>query len=74
MAGSRDAFMGRLSGRIGNLVVYQMVGKTVVRVRPAYQGKKDTGKLKPVRMILRRLLLYFQSAETLCIWVLLHKR
>ncbi|MBU1367894.1 MAG: hypothetical protein KJ578_00270 [Bacteroidetes bacterium] len=46
MAGSGDAFMGRLSGRIGNLVVYQMVGKTVVRIRPAYRNKKATGKLK----------------------------
>lgn len=46
MAGSSDAFMGRLSGRIGNLVVYQMYGKTVVRIRPDYRTKKATGLLK----------------------------
>lgn len=46
MANSSDAFMGRLSGRIGNLVVYQMYGKTVVRIRPAERSKKATGKLK----------------------------
>lgn len=46
MAGSSDAFMGRLSGRIGNLVVYQMYGKTVVRIRPGYRSKKATGLLK----------------------------
>jgi hypothetical protein len=46
MADSSDAFMGRLSGRIGNLVVYQMYGKTVVRVRPGFRTKKTTPKLK----------------------------
>ena len=46
MAGSSDAFMGRLSGRIGNLVVYQMYGKTVVRIRPNNRSKKATGLLK----------------------------
>ena len=46
MAGSHDAFMGRLSGRIGNLVVYQMYGKTVVRVRPGYRSKQSSPELK----------------------------
>jgi hypothetical protein len=46
MADSNDAFMGQLSGRIGNLVVYQMYGKTVVRVRPGFRSKKVTPKLK----------------------------
>jgi hypothetical protein len=46
MADSSDAFMGRLSGRIGNLVVYQMYGKTVVRARPGFRSKQTTPKLK----------------------------
>lgn len=46
MANSSDAFWGRLSGRIGNLVVYQMYGKTVVRSRPAKRSKQATGLLK----------------------------
>jgi hypothetical protein len=46
MADSSDPFMGRLSGRIGNLVVYQMYGKTVVRARPGFRTRKTTPKLK----------------------------
>lgn len=46
MAGSDDALMGRLSGRIGNLVFYQLYGKTVVRMRPGYRSKNTSEGLK----------------------------
>ncbi|MDA3942860.1 MAG: DUF6266 family protein [Bacteroidetes bacterium] len=56
MAGSDDAFMGRLSGRIGNLVVYQMYGKTVVRIRPASRTKKTSPELKASQNVFKTVI------------------
>jgi hypothetical protein len=38
--------LGSFSGRLGNLVIYQLKGKTVVRKRP---GKKENFKSSPLQ-------------------------
>ncbi len=49
MASSNDAFFGKLSGKIGNIVVYQMYGKTVIRSLPTGRSKKASPKLEASR-------------------------
>lgn len=46
MASSNDHLFGSISGKLGNLVVYQMYGKTVIRTRPSVKRKPAMGKLK----------------------------
>lgn len=46
MATSSSGLFGDFSGKIGNLVVYQMNGKTIVRTRPSVKHKAATGKRK----------------------------
>lgn len=46
MATLKNGIMGGLSGRLGNVVVYEMFGKTVVRSMPSVKQKKATGKRK----------------------------
>ena len=46
MANTVDPLFGHLRGRIGNVVVYRMNGKMVVRSRPSVKRKPATGKLK----------------------------
>lgn len=46
MAMSSDPIFGAVKGKLNNLVIYQMYGKTIIRTRPAYKRKAATGKLK----------------------------
>jgi hypothetical protein len=46
MATGNNGFFGGFKGKIGNLVFYQMHGKTVVRTRPSVKRKPAKGKLK----------------------------
>lgn len=46
MATGNNGFFGGFKGKIGNLVFYQMYGKTVVRSRPSVKRKPAKGKLK----------------------------
>lgn len=46
MAISNDPLFGRLQGKIGNLVIYQMFGKTVLRSKPSIKRKPAKGRLK----------------------------
>jgi hypothetical protein len=42
-----NSALGILSGRLGNLIIYQMKGKTIVRQRP---GKKENFKSSPLQL------------------------
>ncbi len=42
----KNGLLGDFSGRLGNLVIYKMHGKTVVRSFPTVKQKKATGKRK----------------------------
>ncbi len=42
----KNGLLGDFSGRLGNLVIYQMHGKTVVRSFPSVKQEKATGKRK----------------------------
>ena len=46
MGYSKDGILGDFRGRVGNLVMYQMHGKTVVRIRPAGRSGKPSPALK----------------------------
>lgn len=46
MASGQDPVFGRMKGKIGTLVVYQMYGKTIVRSLPSVKRKPATGALK----------------------------
>jgi hypothetical protein len=46
MAISNDPLFSRLQGKIGNLVIYQMYGKTVLRTKPSVKRKPAKGRLK----------------------------
>ena len=49
MARSDASILGDFTGRIGNLVVYKLNGKTVIRTRPAGRKKKITPAQKQSR-------------------------
>lgn len=53
---------GEFSGRIGNLVVYELNGKTIVRTRPAGPQKKATGKRKQYQDDFRYVMKLMQMA------------
>jgi hypothetical protein len=46
MAFSQEGLLGDFSGRIGNLVVYKLKGKTVIRSMPAVKRGPARGRLK----------------------------
>jgi len=46
MAISEDILIGGFKGRVGNMVVYQLYGKTVMRTLPSVKPKKATGAKK----------------------------
>lgn len=46
MAISNDPLFNRLQGKIGNIVIYQMYGKTVLRAKPSVKRKPAKGLLK----------------------------
>lgn len=53
---------GEFSGRIGNLLVYELNGQTVVRTRPAGPQKKATGKRKQYQDDFRYVMRLMQMA------------
>ena len=52
--------MGGFSGRLGNVVVYEMFGKTVVRSLPQKNQKKATGKRKQYQDDFRYVMKWMQ--------------
>jgi hypothetical protein len=54
---------GEFSGRIGNLIVYELNGQTVIRTRPAGPQKKATGKRKQYQDDFRHVMKLMQIAK-----------
>jgi len=61
MARSDASILGDFTGRIGNIVVYKLNGKTVMRMRPAGGKKKPTPKQKQSRDDFAHVMKYMQS-------------
>ena len=54
---------GEFSGRIGNLIVYELNGQTVIRTRPGGPQKKATGKRKQYQDDFRHVMKLMQIAK-----------
>jgi len=65
MATLKNGIMGGLSGRLGNVVVYEMFGKTVVRSLPSVKQKKATGKRKQYQDDFRYVMKWMQYLKAL---------
>lgn len=57
--------MSGLSGRVGNVVVYEMFGKTVLRSMPQKSKKKATGKRKQYQDDFRYVMKWMQYLKPL---------
>ncbi len=65
MARTVDPLFGHLRGRIGNVVVYRMNGKMVVRSRPSGKRKPATGKLKQSQDVFRTVMAKMSAVRML---------
>ena len=63
MAISREGLAGLLSGTIGNVVVYEMNGKMVVRSRPSVKRKKAKGQQKQTQVLFAQVMKAMQIAK-----------
>ncbi|PKP44955.1 MAG: hypothetical protein CVT94_19325 [Bacteroidetes bacterium HGW-Bacteroidetes-11] len=63
MAISRKGLAGLLSGTIGNVVVYEMNGKMVVRSRPSVKRKKAKGQQKQTQVLFAQVMKAMQIAK-----------
>lgn len=61
MARSDASILGDFTGRIGNLVVYKLNGKTVIRTRPAGRTKKVTPRQKQNQEDFKHVMQFMQS-------------
>lgn len=64
MASSNDPLFGRMKGGIGNIVVYQMFGKTVLRTKPNVKRKPASGRLKECQTDFKHVMHLMQLART----------
>lgn len=65
MARSDTSILGDFTGRIGNLVVYKLNGKTVIRIRPAGRTKKITPAQKQSREDFAYVMQFMQRLDRL---------
>lgn len=63
MAISQQGFFGNFSGRFGNLLVYQVKGKTIVRTAPTTRKDNGTAALKQVRNDFSRVMKIMQAVK-----------
>ena len=61
MARSDGSIFGDFTGRIGNLVVYKLNGKTVIRIRPNTTKRKPTERQKQSRDDFAHVMHYVRS-------------
>ncbi len=59
----KNGIMSGFSGRLGNLVVYEMFGKTVVRTLPSVKQKKASGKRKQYQDDFRYVMKWMQIVK-----------
>jgi hypothetical protein len=63
MARSDASIFGDFSGRIGNVIVYKLNGKTVMRIRPAGRTKKTTPVQKQNREDFAHVMKFMQNLK-----------
>ncbi|MBE0650706.1 MAG: hypothetical protein IH595_07670, partial [Bacteroidales bacterium] len=63
MARSDASILGDFTGRIGNVIVYKLNGKTVMRIRPAGGKKKPSPKQKQNRDDFTHVMKYMRSLK-----------
>lgn len=63
MAILKNGPMGQMSGKVGNVVIYNMKGKMVMRSLPAKKKSKATGKEKASQELFRQVMLSVKLAK-----------
>ncbi|NCC73587.1 MAG: hypothetical protein EOM06_09330 [Sphingobacteriia bacterium] len=63
MAPSKNGFFGDFTGRVGNIIVYKMNGKTVMRARPSRVKKNPTALQQQSRNDFAHVLKYMQTLK-----------
>jgi len=63
MKNKYKGLFGEFSGRIGNLIIYELNGQTVIRSRPAGPQKKATGKRKEYQNDFKHVMKLMQMAK-----------
>jgi len=64
MAFTKEGFLGHFSGKLGNTVVYEMYGKTVIRSKPAYKRRPAKGALKQAQTDFSRVMKIMQAVRS----------
>ncbi len=64
MAFTKEGFLGNFKGQLGNTVVYEMYGKTVIRSKPAYKRRPAKGALKQAQTDFSRVMKIMQAARS----------
>jgi hypothetical protein len=64
MAFSQEGLLGDFSGRIGNLVVYKLKGKTVIRSMPSVKRGPARGRLKETQDGFSRVMTVLRGMKT----------
>jgi hypothetical protein len=64
MASTKEGPLGNFSGKIGNVVAYEMFGKTVMRGRPSGKRRPAQGALKQAQSDFSRVMKVMQAARS----------
>ena len=64
MAFTKEGFLGNFKGQLGNTVVYEMYGKTVIRSKPAYKRRPAKGALKQAQSDFSRVMKIMQATRS----------
>ncbi|MDX9943141.1 MAG: DUF6266 family protein [Bacteroidales bacterium] len=64
MASTKEGPLGNYSGRIGNIVAYEMFGKTIMRSRPSGKRRPAQGALKQAQTDFSKVMKVMQSARS----------
>lgn len=64
MAFSQEGILGKFTGRLGNLVIYQMNGKIVMRTRPSKQRGPAQGRQKETQDVFARVMGILQGFKS----------
>ncbi|MEE4177077.1 MAG: DUF6266 family protein [Bacteroides sp.] len=64
MASTKEGPLGNFSGKIGNVVAYEMFGKTVMRSRPSGKRRPAQGALKEAQSDFSKVMKVMQSVRS----------
>lgn len=65
MANSKEGLLSGFKGRIGDLIIYKMYGKTVIRSVPEKKRKPATGSLKKKQQSFAVVMKYMQAVKAI---------